>query len=89
MSKGRTSPSNRVVTDGTPQPTFASEDEYNAARIADLEAQITEVEARLANKPKPTTRKSMSRKAKAQALVEWGIVDSLKDAYAYLEDMGE
>lgn len=30
----------------------------------------------------------MSRKQKAEALVEWGVVSCLKEAYMYLEDMG-
>ena len=31
----------------------------------------------------------MSRKAKAQALVDYGLCDTLKEAYAMLTDMGE
>jgi len=31
----------------------------------------------------------LSRKQKAQALVDYGLVDTLKEAYEMLEDMGE
>ena len=72
-----------------------NEAEWQATRLADLEAQIAAVEAELAraskpqpSKPKPA-RQTLSRRAKAQALVDWFVVDSLRDAYAYLEDMGE
>jgi hypothetical protein len=33
--------------------------------------------------------KKMTRKQKAEALVEWGVVSCLEEAYMYLEDMGE
>lgn len=66
-----------------------------AEQLAALQAQLAEAEAKLARatqppKPQPRkTRGSLSRKAKAEALVAWGISDSMRDAYAYLEDMGE
>ena len=59
---------------------------------AELEAKIAATQAKIAELSAPKVRKtrgSLSRKAKAQALVDWFIVDSLKEAYAYLEDMGE
>lgn len=31
----------------------------------------------------------MTRKQKAEALVEWGVSASIEEAYMFLEDMGE
>jgi len=78
---------------GSSSTTDGASDEQ---RIAELEAALASSKAKLAQASakqpqdrKPRKTKALSRRAKAQALVDWFIVDSLKDAYAYLEDMGE